>query len=110
GRLGLGFVGRKGATEEDLAKAAEAMATAEREREGADLVVLDEVNVAMDLGLVEVERVSKFLSDRPEGQSVILTGRGCPPELYELAHTVTEMADVKHAYRQGIKAKRGVDF
>lgn len=110
GRLGLGFVGAKGATEKDLAKAAEAMDTAERERLGADLVVLDEINVALDKGLVDVERVKKFINERPDNQSVILTGRGCPEELYELAHTVTEMADVKHAYRQGIKAKRGVDF
>ena len=109
GRLGLGFV-RGGATEEDLAKAAEAMDTAERERPGADLVVLDEVNVALDKGLVDVGRVRRFIEERPEGQSVILTGRGCPEELYELADTITEMGDVKHAYRQGLKARRGVDF
>ena len=110
GRLGLGFVGRGGATAEDLAKAAEAMATAEKVRDGADLVVLDEVNVALDLGLVDIERVKGFLEEKPERQSVILTGRGCPKELYDLADTVTEMADIKHAYRQGVKARRGVDF
>jgi cob(I)alamin adenosyltransferase len=109
GKLGLGFV-RGAPTAADLAKADEAMATAERERAGADLVVLDEINVALDKGLVEIGRVKRFIAERPDGQSVILTGRGCPEELYELAHTVTEMGDVKHAYRQGLKARRGVDF
>jgi cob(I)alamin adenosyltransferase len=109
GRLGLGFV-KDHPTDKDLAKASEAMATAERERHGAHLVVLDEINVALDKNLITLERVKDFIANRPAAQNIILTGRGCPKELYELAHTVTEMADIKHAYRQGIKARRGVDF
>jgi cob(I)alamin adenosyltransferase len=109
GRLGLGFL-RGAPTEADRAKAAEAMATAERERAGADLVVLDEINVALDKGLIDLERVKAFLGGRPPGQSVVLTGRGCPAELVGLAHTVTEMGEVKHAFRQGVKARKGVDW
>ncbi|MDR1050823.1 MAG: cob(I)yrinic acid a,c-diamide adenosyltransferase [Deltaproteobacteria bacterium] len=109
GRFGLGFVGAR-PTPGDKARAAEAMAEASRRRPGAGLVVLDEINVALDKGLVSLDEVKEFLASGEEGQNVILTGRGCPPELYELAHTVTEMAEVKHAYRQGIKAKPGVDY
>ncbi|MDR2443911.1 MAG: cob(I)yrinic acid a,c-diamide adenosyltransferase [Deltaproteobacteria bacterium] len=108
-RLGLGFV-RDKASEKDLAKASEAMATAEKERDNARLVVLDEINIVLDKGMIPIERVKEFIKTKPTDQSIILTGRNCPKELYDLAHTITEMTDIKHAYREGIKAQRGVDF
>ena len=64
----------------------------------------------MDKGLIPVADMVEFISQRPPGLNLILTGRGCPPEIIELADTVTEMGDVKHAYRAGIPAKKGVDF
>jgi cob(I)alamin adenosyltransferase len=108
-RLGLGFVGDK-PKPADLEMAAKAMKEAETSRHQADLVVLDELNVALSLGLVPLEWAINYLETRPEDQDIILTGRDCPEELYQLAHTVTEMREVKHAYRQGIKAKKGVDY
>ncbi|MDR0621020.1 MAG: cob(I)yrinic acid a,c-diamide adenosyltransferase [Deltaproteobacteria bacterium] len=108
-KLGLGFVGDR-PKEADLEMAKVAMGEAEARRREADLVVLDELNVAVSLGLVPLGWAKNFIETRPEDQDIVITGRDCPEELCDLAHTVTEMREVKHAYRQGIKAKKGVDY
>ncbi len=74
-----------------------------------DVVILDEINVAMDLGLLKMRDVIKFLKDKPCGVEVILTGRGCPKALYRYADYVSEVRDVKHPYRRGIKARKGIE-
>jgi cob(I)alamin adenosyltransferase len=108
-KLGLGFVGdRPKAADRDMAE--KAMREAEATRHKADLVVLDELNVAISLGLVPLDWAKNFIQTRPENQDIVITGRDCPRELHELAHTITEMGEVKHAYRQGIKAKKGLDY
>jgi len=109
-RLGLGFVMDK-PDDEDCRAAAEALEEARKLLAGDfDLVVLDEICVAAAKGLIDARTIAEMLTSRPETVSVILTGRGCPEELIELADTVTEMAMVKHAYKKGIKAKRGIEF
>lgn len=75
-----------------------------------DLVVLDEINVAMQLGLLEAGTVLAVLQKRPPMQHVILTGRGAPEKIIEAADTVTEMRDIKHAYRAGIAAQKGIEL
>lgn len=75
-----------------------------------DLVVLDELNVAIDLGYIEVAEVVAGLKARPEGHHVCVTGRGAKPELMEAADLVTEMRLVKHPFDTGVKAQKGVDF
>ena len=75
-----------------------------------DLIILDEINYAIHYGLVDVETVVQLLQHKPERLDMILTGRNAKPEIIEIAHTVTEMKVVKHAYQQGIKAKRGIEF
>jgi cob(I)alamin adenosyltransferase len=75
-----------------------------------DLVVLDEVNNTLHLGLVPVEDLLAALHARPRGMEVICTGRHAPPALIEFADLVTEMAMVKHPYEQGQEARRGVDY
>lgn len=74
------------------------------------IVMLDEVNYAVDLGLVDEEKVLEAVRARPEGTDVVLTGNRARPAIIEEADLVTEMREVKHPYRSGIKAKRGVDF
>ena len=74
------------------------------------LVVLDEVTYPINWGWIDVDDVVRTLAERPEKTSVILTGRDAPPELIELADTVTEMRNVKHAFDAGIMAKRGIDY
>ncbi|MGF1512580.1 MAG: cob(I)yrinic acid a,c-diamide adenosyltransferase [Elainellaceae cyanobacterium] len=75
------------------------------------LTLLDEVNIALKLGYLSVERVLEGLSQKPEDSHVILTGRGAPAELIERADLVTEMTLVKHPFReQGVKAQPGIEF
>jgi len=74
-----------------------------------DIVVLDEVNMAIWFGLLTVEEVLAFLDQRPEHVEVILTGRRAPPELIGRADLVTEMREVKHYYQQGVLAREGIE-
>jgi cob(I)alamin adenosyltransferase len=75
-----------------------------------DMVVLDEINYAIGYGMLDPEQVAETLKARPEMVHVILTGRGAHPKLVELADTVTEMREVKHAYQKGISAQRGIEY
>ncbi|SDH40815.1 cob(I)alamin adenosyltransferase [Pseudomonas flavescens] len=74
------------------------------------LVVLDELNIALKHGYLDVDVVLRDIESRPELQHVVATGRGAPPALLEAADTVTEMTLVKHAFKSGVKAQKGVEF
>lgn len=74
------------------------------------LVVLDELNIALRYGYLELQEVILCLHERPTKQHVVVTGRNAPSELIELADTVTEMTLVKHAFKAGVKAQRGVEW
>jgi cob(I)alamin adenosyltransferase len=74
------------------------------------LVILDELTYLCTWGWLEVEQVVAAIRDRPEHVNVIITGRDAPDALRDLADTVTEMTEIKHAYQQGIRAKRGIDY
>ena len=75
-----------------------------------DLIVLDEINYAISYKLLDAEKVAEVLRQKPEMTHIILTGRNAHPTLIELADTVTEMREVKHAYQKGILAQRGIEF
>ena len=75
-----------------------------------DLVVLDEINIALRYEYLSVERVIKGLNGRSDKTSVFLTGRDAPQELRDYADLVTEMTEEKHPFQAGIKAQRGVDY
>ena len=75
-----------------------------------DLIVLDEINYAIGYKMLDPERVAGVLRRKPEMLHIILTGRNAHPLLVELADTVTEMREVKHAYQKGILAQRGIEF
>ena len=74
-----------------------------------DIVVLDEVNVTIWFGMLDVEKVLALLDQRPAHVEVILTGRRAPQELIERADLVTEMRMVKHYYEQGVMARKGIE-
>ena len=74
-----------------------------------DVVVLDEVNVAIWFGVLAVEEVLTFLDQKPDHVEVILTGRRAPQALVERADLVTEMREVKHYYQQGVAARKGIE-
>lgn len=75
-----------------------------------DVVVLDEINYAIGYGMLDPASVVETLKQRPEMVHVILTGRNAHPLLIEIADTVTEMRQVKHAYESGILAQRGIEY
>jgi len=75
-----------------------------------DLVVLDEINYAIGYKMLDPEKVAEVLRRKPEMVHVILTGRSAHPIIVELADTVTEMREVKHAYQKGIEAQRGIEY
>jgi cob(I)alamin adenosyltransferase len=75
-----------------------------------DIVIAEEVSVALDLELVSLEEVLVLLEERPYHVELILTGRGAPEELIARADLVTEMVAVKHPYAQGIEARQGIEF
>ncbi len=75
-----------------------------------DLVILDEVTYLPSFGWLEAEEIAEVLRNRPRHVNVVVTGRDAAAEIVELADTVTEMREVKHAYQQGIRAMRGIDY
>jgi len=75
-----------------------------------DLVFLDELNIVLKLGYLPVSQVVEALQRRPPMQHVVITGRGAPPELVEVADTVTEMRPIKHAFDAGVRAQKGVEL
>ncbi len=75
-----------------------------------DLIVLDEINYAIGYKMLDPEVVADVLRRKPEMLHVILTGRNAHPTLIEMADTVTEMKEVKHAYTKGILAQRGIEY
>jgi cob(I)alamin adenosyltransferase len=75
-----------------------------------DIVVLDEVNVALDLRLIPLDAVLKLLDERPAQVELVLTGRGAPEELCRRADLVTEMRALKHPYNSGIAARKGIEY
>ncbi len=75
-----------------------------------DLVILDEINNALHLGLVEPDRVLALIANRPPRVELILTGRNAPKRIVDVADYVTEMRSIKHPFRHGVQARKGIDF
>ncbi len=75
-----------------------------------DMVIFDEINVAISYGLLPVEEVVTTLADRPPEVHVVLTGREAHPKILELADLATEMTEVKHPYATGVTARKGIEY
>ena len=113
--VGKGFVGildDNSPREEHEKYAAEALKIC-REKifsEKYDVVILDEVNYAIDLGLLDVKEIMELIKEKPEKLDLVLTGNHAKEEIIELADLVTEMKEIKHPFKSGIKVKKGIDF
>lgn len=109
---GKGFVFKKENVEEDrkIAEQGFALAAEIIDSDRYDLVVLDELTYLPALDFLAADRIVEALQAKPERLSIIVTGRKAPPELVEIADTVSEVRVVKHAYQQGIKAQKGIEF
>jgi cob(I)alamin adenosyltransferase len=110
--LGDGFTWESTDLDETAAKGRHAWSVAREKLLSGDydLLILDEVTYAVKYGWVPVEDVVTALRDRAPKTNVVMTGRDASPELIEAADTVTEMHKVKHAYDQGIKALKGIEY
>ncbi|MGH2730012.1 MAG: cob(I)yrinic acid a,c-diamide adenosyltransferase [Actinomycetota bacterium] len=75
-----------------------------------DMVMLDEITYAMNWGWIPAAEVVEVIRNRPPNVNVIATGRDAPPELIEVADTVTEMVPIRHAFDQGIPGRKGIEF
>ena len=75
-----------------------------------DIIVLDEINIAIDYDLVKLDEIIKLIKDRPKKVELILTGRYANPKLLQLADIVTEMQNTKHPFTKGVEARRGIDY
>jgi len=74
------------------------------------LVILDELNIATDLGLVTIQQLLELVDSKPAAQHLVITGRNAAPALIERADLVTEMKEIKHPYQKGLLAQKGIDF
>jgi cob(I)alamin adenosyltransferase len=110
--MGEGYTWETQDRERDTVKAAEAWEQAKRflAAPAYGLVVLDELNIALKYRYLDVHAVIADLLERPAMQHVVVTGRAAPPELIEVADTVTEMNVVKHAFTAGIAAQAGTEW
>ena len=74
------------------------------------LVILDEINICIDLGMIKVSEVKEILMNKPETLELVLTGRRAHPELIAMAHLVTEMKPIKHYFDIGVLARQGLEY
>jgi cob(I)alamin adenosyltransferase len=113
-QMGEGFV-RK-ATDDDKEAhrlaAEEALQQARQEIASKqwDMIILDEINYAIKFGILSLEAVLELLEAKPEALHLVLTGRDARPEIIDKADLVTEMKEIKHPYKKGIKAQKGIEF
>ena len=75
-----------------------------------DLIILDELNVALDFDLVSLEEVLPFINEHKDGLEIVITGRYAPAELLEIADLITEMKEIKHYYQKDISAREGTEY
>ncbi len=106
------FITEETAKELDRQLAQEGCSRAEEilRDKAADLVILDEINVALHLKLIKLERVIDLIAACPPEIELVLTGRDCPQEIISLADYVSEIKEIKHPYRKGIIAREGIEF
>ena len=113
--VGKGFVGiidDKSPKEDHKKIAKEAVRiSGEKIRSGRyDIVILDEINYAVNLGLISVDDVLELIESKPADMDLVLTGNYAREEVVDIADLVTEMREIKHPFQKGIKARRGIDF
>ena len=113
--VGKGFVGiidDKSAREDHIKIAQEAIQVSKEKIQSGNynIVILDEINYAINLGLVDLNDVLILIKSKPEKLNLVLTGNYAKDEIIDVADLVTEMKEIKHPFKLGIKAKKGIDF
>ncbi len=106
------FVTAKPPEKEDIELAEEAFQLAKEVVESGeyDIVILDEINVALNLKLISLEKVLELIKRKPKHVELVLTGRYAPSQIIENADLVTEMKEVKHPFNRGYEARKGIEY
>ncbi|MEA1927983.1 MAG: cob(I)yrinic acid a,c-diamide adenosyltransferase [Candidatus Auribacterota bacterium] len=106
------FITAETATQDDRQRAEAGCRRAEEIlRDGsADLLILDEINIALHMNLIEISRVQNIIKNCPLEIELVLTGRYCPPEIISRADYVSEIKEIKHPYREGLTAREGIEY
>jgi len=96
----------------DYEEANKALLKAEKviEKSDYDILILDEINVAIDFNLIPLKRVIDLIDKKPNKLELVLTGRNCPQELIERADLVSFINEIKHPYQKGIETRKGIEF
>jgi cob(I)alamin adenosyltransferase len=107
-----GFVSKSHPDPADVQAAQEGFTSAKKAIENGeyDIVILDEINMAVDYGLIVLSDLLQLIDSKPTSVELILTGRNAKPEIIEKADLVTEMVERKHYYSQGISARKGIEI
>jgi cob(I)alamin adenosyltransferase len=110
--MGTGFTWETQSTETDLAAAKVAWQKSKEmlSDETLDIVLLDEMTYMVKYGYIELDDIIEALNNRPKMQHVLITGRACHRRLIDLADTVSEVQPIKHAFKAGVKAQKGLDW
>ena len=110
--MGDGFTWETQNRDQDVASAEKAWSVAKKmlQDDSYDLLIFDEMTYLFKYDYLAIDNVVTTIQNRPKEQSVVITGRAAKPELKELADTVSVIADEKHAFRQGVKARKGVEY
>ncbi len=105
------FVDKKNPDPKDIEMAIDALKLANKiiEENSTDILILDEINVALDFKLIELKDVMVMMDKKPEKMELILTGRYAPQEIIDRADLVTEMKEIKHYYQQNVDARVGIE-
>ncbi|MDD5156071.1 MAG: cob(I)yrinic acid a,c-diamide adenosyltransferase [Candidatus Omnitrophica bacterium] len=111
-QFGTGCFVRKSPTQKDIALAKEALRRINEILKGKEygVVILDEINVALSLNLLKLNDVTRLLRTAPTKIELILTGRNAHPQILKLADLVSEIKEVKHYFRKGVKARKGIEY
>lgn len=111
-QFGLGCFIWESPTTEDIAAAQKGLSKVKQviHSEKYELVVLDEIFIALYYKLFAIEEVIKIIKNKPQNMELVLTGRYAPNEIIELANLVTEMKEIKHYYTEGVEAREGIEF
>lgn len=106
------FVKDRGAGKEDLEMAQMGLEQAWEyiNNKGCDILILDEIGNALRYGLVTTEQVLDLIKNKPQDMELVLTGRGVPQEILQVADLVTEMKEIKHPFKAGVSSRRGIEY
>ena len=106
------FVEKGNLSKKDLALAQKGFKLAQKiiKEKKYKMVILDEINVAIDYGLIKLSDVLELVKNCPKQIELVLTGRYAPKELIELADLVSEIKEIKHPYQKGIVSRKGIDY